>query len=93
MKAKAYRSRSRLVLDVLRAIRSEGEAQVTRLLLLANLTHQRLGDHLGELTAKGWVAQKEEDGRRSWSLTDLGRKALVDLEKIETAMQDFGLDL
>lgn len=91
--AKAYRSRSRLVLDVLRAIRDEGEAYTTRLLLIANLSHGRLQAHVAELQARGWVEEVVAPDRKGWRLTEEGRRALAGLEKVEAAMQDFGLRL
>jgi predicted transcriptional regulator len=91
--AKPYRSRSRLVLDVLRAVRSEGKAQVTRLLLLANLTHPRLMEHLEPLVAKGWLSEVDADGHKAWTLTPAGQAAVVELERMEEALMDFGLAL
>jgi len=94
---KPYRSRARLAMDVLRAIRGESDggrrAQVTRLLLLANLTHPRLLEHLKALVAKGWVEESERDGHRGWRLTPLGEQGLAQLERIEEAMHDFGFPL
>ncbi len=93
--AKPYRSRSRLVLDLLRAIRDEGEAYTTRLLLIANLTHSRLQSHVAELQARGWIGPGDGAGgeRRAWRLTAEGRRVLEGLEKVEATMQDFGLRL
>ena len=42
----AYRSRSRLAVDLLAAIKDEGPVGVTRLLLVANLTHGKLQEML-----------------------------------------------
>lgn len=89
--AKPYRSRSRLVLDVLRAVQSEGQAQVTRLLQVANLTHPRLMEQLAPMVAKGWLAEAEADGRKTWSLTPAGEAALRELRKMEDALLDLGL--
>lgn len=91
--AKPYRSRSRLVLDVMRAVRGEGQAQVTRLLMLSNLTHPRLLEHLEPLVAKGWLAESLTDGKRSWSLTPAGHAAIAQLERMEESLMDLGLAL
>lgn len=91
--AKSYRSRSRLVLDLLRAIRDEGDAYTTRLLLLANLTHSRLQTHVAEMQASGWIEPWTENERKGWRLTDEGRRVLAGLETVERTMQDFGLRL
>lgn len=90
---KPYRSRSRLVLDVLRAVRTEGEAPVTRLLMLANLTHPRLLEHLQPLVARGWLAEGGAEGRRTWSLTPAGAAAIAELERLEEGLLDLGLSL
>lgn len=90
---KPYRSRSRLVLDVLRAVRSEGQAPVTRLLMLANLTHPRLLEQVGPLVAKGWLAEIDMEGRRAWTLTPAGSAAITQLETMEDALMDLGLAL
>ncbi|MHB8633378.1 MAG: winged helix-turn-helix domain-containing protein [Thermoplasmatota archaeon] len=91
---KPYRSRSRLVLDIMRALReSPGGTQVTRLLAAANLTHPRLLEHLRELTAKGWIEEAGQEGRRAWRLTATGQGVAAELERMEVAMADFGLRL
>lgn len=91
--AKLYRSRVRLVLDVLRAVRSEGQAPVTRLLTLANLTHPRLLELVEPLVAKGWLQESKEAGKRTWSLTPAGQAAIAQLERMEESLMDLGLAL
>lgn len=90
---KEYRSKSRILLDLLRGIRDEGRAGVTRLLLLANLSHPRLVAYLEELESKGWVESTEEGGRTLWQITSRGREVLAELARVEKVMQDFGLGL
>lgn len=91
--AKPYRSRSRLVLDVLRAVRAEEPAPVTRLLMVANLTHPRLLEQLQPLVAKGWLTESEVEGRRAWALTPAGHAAIAQLQRTEEALLDLGLAL
>ncbi len=92
--AKAYRSRSRLALDLMLALSQEGgSAHVSRLLLLANLTHARLKEHADQMLAKGWIEESEEDGRKIVALTSKGHAVLRELQKIDEAMADFGLVL
>ncbi len=90
---KPYRSKSRLVLDVLRAVKDEGTAQTTRLLLLANLSHPRLQEHLKDLVGKGWIVEVDSEGRKAWQVTEEGQRVIRELQRIEDAMQDFGLAL
>lgn len=90
---KPYRSKSRLVLDVLHGIKKEGPVGVTRLLLLANLSHARLQAHLEDLHEKGWIDAQDEDGRAMWVLTEDGHEVLAELRRVDEAMKDFGLAL
>jgi hypothetical protein len=61
---KTYRSRSRLVMDLLAAIASEGPVGVTRLLVVANLTHATLQELLASFEARGWVTAERERVQR-----------------------------
>ena len=88
-----YRSRPRLVLDVLRAVQIERQASVTRIMSVANISHPRLMEYLEELRGKGWLEETGDEGRRTWRLTDAGATALRRLVDIERSMDDFGLPL
>lgn len=88
-----YRSRSRLVMDLLGAIRDEGRAGVTRLLLVANMTHAKLQELLASFEENGWVVADREGERLQWSITDRGTRVLADLRRVDAVMQDHGLGL
>lgn len=88
-----YRSRSRLVLDLLSAIGEEGPVGVTRLLQVANLTHAKLQELLSSFEERGWVEAKREGERVMWVLTEGGRRAVADLRRVDAVMQDLGLGL
>jgi predicted transcriptional regulator len=87
-----YRSRSRLVMDLLAAIKDEGPVGVTRLLLVANMTHGKLQELLESFEQRGWVTRREGE-RNAWSLTERGERALADLRRVDAVMQDHGLGL
>lgn len=87
-----YRSRSRLVMDLLAAIQDEGPVGVTRLLLVANMTHGKLQELLESFEQRGWVTRREGE-RNTWSLTERGERALTDLRRVDAVMQDHGLGL
>jgi predicted transcriptional regulator len=90
---RTYRSRSRLVLDLLAAIEAEGPVGVTRLLRVANLTHGKLQDLLASFEERGWVLAERDGERTRWGLTDKGGRALADLRRVDAVMQDYGLGL
>ena len=88
-----YRSRSRLVMDLLASIKGEGPVGVTRLLLAANLTHAKLQEMLSAFEEKGWVEADRAADRTQWRITVLGQRVLQDLQRVDAAMQDHGLGL
>ncbi len=91
--AKEYRSRNRILLDLLRAVKTEPGIGTTRLLFLANLSHERLQEYLGDCLKRQWVAESVESERRTYRITEAGQKFLGELDRIERFMQDFGMAL
>jgi predicted transcriptional regulator len=91
--AREYRTRSRLILDVLRTVQDEGEARTNRILLIANLSHARLQGLVDELEGKGWIEAVTEAEPKAWRITDAGRGVLRSLEGVDDLMRDFGLRL
>lgn len=92
MKA-AYRSRSRLVMDLLAAIKREGPVGVRRLLLVANLTHGTLQELLASFQENGWVLADPDGEQGQWVITEKGGRVLADLRRVDAVMQDYGLGL
>lgn len=90
---KEYRSRNRIVLDLLRAIRDERGIGRTRLLAAANLSTERLHGYLADLLARGLVEEDLEGDRRGFRVTDAGLQVLLELDRIDRFMGDFGMSL
>ena len=90
---KAYRSRSRLVMDLLAAIKAEGPVGVTRLLTVANLTHGKLQELLSAFEQDDWIGVERLQDRPQWTLTETGERVLDDLRRVDAVMQDHGLGL
>lgn len=90
---KEYRTRTRLVYDVLCAIEAEGQAHTNRILLVANLSYARLQGLLDELQAKSWIQEAPNPERKAWCITDEGRKVRASLAGVLDLMDDFGLRL
>lgn len=88
-----YRSRSRLVMDLLAALKDQGPAPVTRLLVAANLTHGKLQELLVSFEQNGWVLVEREGERIQWTITETGERVLADLRRVDAVMQDYGLGL
>jgi predicted transcriptional regulator len=93
---RAYRSKVRILVDMMRTIQSEGEegAGPTKILYAANLSHDRLTQYLDELLEKGLVSALEnDDSSRIYILTEKGKEFLSEFVKIERFSEAFGIDV
>lgn len=91
--AKEYRSRPRITLEILRAVKAEPGVGMTRLLLIANMSTERLQSYLADMATRGLVTEALEDGRRRYWITTDGQRVLTELEKIDRFMANFGMGL
>ncbi|MFW9864249.1 MAG: winged helix-turn-helix domain-containing protein, partial [Candidatus Thorarchaeota archaeon] len=93
---RAYRSKMRILADMMRAIQSEGEdgAGPTKILYAANLSHDRLTQYLDELEEKELI-KKTGDGEsnRVYRLTEKGREFLGEFVKMEKFSEAFGIEI
>jgi predicted transcriptional regulator len=89
----AERSRSalRINLDILNAVREEGDAKPTHILYKANLSHDRLVKYLDELTGKGLIEMRQDGENRSYRITPKGVSFLIEIRRAEAFIQGFGL--
>lgn len=86
------RSKLRILADILKVLES-GEANVTRLMLEANLSYARLMKYIEELVEKEFVV-REEDGREvKYRITRRGREFLKEFERIERIAEAFGVEI
>ena len=87
------RSVLRIKLDILNAVRDEGEAKPTHILYKANLSHERLVRYLDDLTGKGLIGMKKEGENRTYTLTPKGVSFLIEMRRAESFVQGFGLTI
>ncbi|MHA1637915.1 MAG: winged helix-turn-helix domain-containing protein [Candidatus Thorarchaeota archaeon] len=92
---RTYRSKVRILADMMRAIKAEGEngAGPTKILYAANLSHDRLTQYIDELLEKELVSQLQESDNRTYLLTEKGREFLKEYIKIERFSRAFGIDV
>ena len=82
---KPYRSRLKIISDILTAINEES-GKISKILLYANLSYDRLMKYLKELLEKELI--KEEMGE--YKLTEKGYKFLEELRRAEKLAEAFG---
>ena len=93
---RAYRSKMRILADMMRAIQSEGEegAGPTKILYAANLSHDRLTQDLDELIEKDLIKElNPESDNRVYLLTEKGREFLKEFVRMERFSEAFGIEI
>lgn len=94
MREKRYRSRLRIVADILAVLVEEGgSAGPTRILYGANLSHDRLVRYLREMEEKELIERRNDDGRTVYGITEKGKRLLDEVRKIEELLRAFGLEI
>jgi len=97
MKGKrTYRSKIRILADMMRAIQGEGEngAGPTKILYTANLSHDRLTQYLEELVEKELINLADsESNNRVYALTEKGRAFLREFVRVERISEAFGIEI
>jgi len=93
---RAYRSKMRILADMMRAIQNEGEdgAGPTKILYAANLSHDRLTQYLDELVEKELIKETGNgESNRVYHLTEKGREFLSEFVKMEKFSEAFGIEI
>jgi predicted transcriptional regulator len=93
---RAYRSKMRILADMMRAIQSEGEegAGPTKILYVANLSHDRLTQYLEELVEKALIIEANPGSEyRVYNLTEKGREFLKEYVRMERFSKAFGIEI
>ena len=85
---KHYRSRLKIILDLLEAIHEHGD-KVSAILTYANLSYDRCMKYLEELLEKGLVERAAE----GYKLTERGYKFFEELRRAERLAKAFGFSL
>jgi predicted transcriptional regulator len=93
---RAYRSKMRILADMMCAIQREGDegAGPTKVLYAANLSHDRLKQYIDELLEKELVIEQvPESNNRVYFLTEKGREFLREFVRIERFSEAFGIEI
>jgi predicted transcriptional regulator len=87
------RSRLRIYLDILNAVKDMGDAKPTHVLYKANLSHDRLVKYLDELVGRGLLEVKQDGDGRVYAMTPKGVGFLIEVRKAESFVEGFGIPL
>ncbi len=89
---KDYRSKTKIIADILESINQQGHAKPTKILVDANLSYDRLVKYLELLVEKNLVA-RVENSETMYVLTEKGLEFLMEYRRFERFAAAFGLRL
>jgi predicted transcriptional regulator len=86
------RSRLEIVYDLLNSIREKGGSiKPTHLLYKSNLSHKKMMEYTSELMEKGFMEEKEKEGKKIYALTDKGLEYVNEFTRMKRFSESFGL--
>ncbi|RLE75964.1 MAG: hypothetical protein DRZ80_01890 [Thermoprotei archaeon] len=88
-----YRSHVGILLDILRAIDSEGRATISRIILIANIPYERLKPYLEKLLREGYIREVFESEKKLYEVTEKGYKLMHELQMIKRVFDRLGFPL
>jgi predicted transcriptional regulator len=86
------RSRLEIIYDLLNSIREKGGAiKPTHLLYKSNLSHKKMMEYTAELMEKGFMEEREKEGKKIYALTDKGQEYVNEFMRMKRFSESFGL--
>jgi predicted transcriptional regulator len=86
------RERLEVIYDILKVIQNNNNSvKPTRLLYASNLSPQMFKEYVDELVQKKLVLERDDDGKKSFSLTTKGFEFLEKYKVIVEFIENFGL--
>jgi predicted transcriptional regulator len=86
------RSRLEIIYDLLNSIREKGGAiKPTHLLYKSNLSHKKMMEYTAELMEKGFMEEREKEGKKIYALTDKGLEYVNEFMRMKRFSESFGL--
>lgn len=92
-KPSQYRSKCRIYADILKAIQECDRVKTTQLIHEANLSYERLMNHLAKLSALGLIERREDGEVVFYLITQKGRKYLMEFMKVQEFADSFGVEI
>ncbi|MEM1544843.1 MAG: winged helix-turn-helix domain-containing protein [Candidatus Methanomethylicia archaeon] len=87
------RSRLSIIRDVLKCVKDEGKAPITRIMYGSRIPYDRLEPLLNELISKNILKRIENNGRKYYIITEKGNKLLNEIERFKNVLEKLGLEI
>jgi predicted transcriptional regulator len=88
---KEYRSKAKIMADILEAVMKEGRGRPSKIMMDANISYDRMSRYLELLTEKGLLENVEAEG--IYKITQDGVRFLEEFRRFEKLARVFGLEL
>ncbi len=79
-----------VLLDILRAIDSEGQTTISSIIQLANIPYERLKLYIQKLLEGQYITEIKEDDKTYYRMTDKGYQLLEELSTIKRIFDKLG---
>jgi len=89
--SKKHRSALIIFKEILEAVNSCNEATISKIAVMANVPYSRLKKQIEKMVKAGLLAESDDSGRRTYSLTPKGRRVLSMLRDMESFLSSLGL--
>jgi len=90
---KGRRSKLEIYASIIEAVKKEKKCRITKILLYANLSYDRLTRYLSDLEKAGLVKKEYDERGTYYRVTEKGEEFLKEYQRIVKFIKSFGLKL
>ncbi|RLE93686.1 MAG: hypothetical protein DRN04_06040 [Thermoprotei archaeon] len=90
---KGRRSKLEIYASIIEAVKKEKKCRITKILLYANLSYDRLTRYLSDLEKAGLVKKEYDERGTYYHVTEKGEEFLKEYQRIVKFIKSFGLKL
>jgi predicted transcriptional regulator len=87
------RSKLGIIRDILKCVKDEGKAPITRIMYGSRIPYDRLEPLLNELVVKNILRRIENNGRKYYVITEKGDKLLSEIDRFKSVLEKLGLEI
>ena len=87
---KRYRSHVGVLLDILRAIDSEGQSTISSIIQRANIPYERLKLYIQKLLEEGYIDEVKDSDKTYYKITIKGYRLMDELSSIKRIFDKLG---